>query len=540
MSLTVDANQAARSSLVEPSSNCATLLKVIAQVALQILIPFAAAYLSYLLLPASMIGIGVPTITVCTTFIVAFFSIGQKVFPFAQAPLPAFAPRGMENGSMNCWMNSLAQTLLCDEGLTSWFSHLPDEWERIERLPLLPPAFFDFFDSDSLENQDVFQNNENYLLHHPRLLACRQNENPDFANARSYYRDFYEEFEGTDDEFLGFIRAPEFFGNLFEKDRQKIEAYFQIVREAPESVPYFYFFAEVPLQQRAARKEAMVEFQNFLNAYHQAQNDNQAKVDFSSQRLRIALSNLNPMIDPNRNVQQDPMEALTSIGSFLAPRDLKISLDKRTTYEQGQNPPMRGGQVVTKCNERELACIQLSIQGSNPNLQDLYRSALDARNENPEALIRNRAVDGVEYQYLVEREEVLVESAPHALWLHVKRMATVNRHSGWECLQRLLPCLFARKGANHSEKLDTPIEVEQELSVQPENNDETQYQLDGFILHHGSSLHSGHYTSCRRVVNELGQFVWFEMNDRNVRELSEQEALQLAAQAYAYHYSKLV
>ena len=51
----------------------------------------------------------------------------------------------------------------------------------------------------------------------------------------------------------------------------------------------------------------------------------------------------------------------------------------------------------------------------------------------------------------------------------------------------------------------------------PLKQESTNYILKSFICHHGSSLHSGHYTSYISVKN-----TWYHIDDRSFTTLNEQ------------------
>lgn len=59
-----------------------------------------------------------------------------------------------------------------------------------------------------------------------------------------------------------------------------------------------------------------------------------------------------------------------------------------------------------------------------------------------------------------------------------------------------------------------------------------QYELCGVVVHHGGSVHSGHYVAFVRAPNKT----WLEMNDSSVSVCSEQRVL--SAQAYILFYSR--
>ncbi len=521
----------------------------IGRIAMQIIVPFAVAYLSYLLLPTSALAIVLPIVTIGTAFVVFFLCINQGIFPIAQqeAPMPLAAPRGIHNAGMNCWVNALAQTIRCDEALKEWFEHLPNEWARIQQIPFLAPEIYSRISSNDLAMpvalNDIFGNNEapeQYLRQvHPKLQACIDEQNPDtIATARSHYRKYCAPFEGNDQEFMQFLLDPQFIANLYPQDRQNIQAYFQRTAEVPEARRYFHFFAEIPPDERLARWNGLAEFHLFLQAYGQAQEANLRQVDFQSQCLRIALHHLNPLISANPRVQLDPMEALTVIGDLLTPNHLKVAVEMRNVYALGNNPPIQGGESIVRREPfQQLGYIQLSLVGEHPNIQDMLAQAVEKENEDLNFLVQQKGVDGIVHEYLVEREQQQFVQAPSSLWLHVKRMEQVT-YSSWECLQCLLPFWFPSIVIRF-QKLKTPVEAQEEISIRTVDAGQANYQLDSFIVHRGSSLDSGHYVSYQLVEIEPENKVWFEMNDSKVRRLTEEEALNFREQAYVYHYSKV-
>lgn len=61
------------------------------------------------------------------------------------------------------------------------------------------------------------------------------------------------------------------------------------------------------------------------------------------------------------------------------------------------------------------------------------------------------------------------------------------------------------------------------------------YECDGFIVHFGNSLSSGHYVAfIKRPDN-----TWWACNDRRVRQITPEYAQQLMNQGYIYHYRKV-
>jgi ubiquitin C-terminal hydrolase len=160
------------------------------------------------------------------------------------------------------------------------------------------------------------------------------------------------------------------------------------------------------------------------------------------------------------------------------------------------------------------------------------------KNENPDCLVDQIGIDGGMHKYRVEREERLFVRAPASLWLQIKRMKVVAPSSRG-CLQTLFSCLFP-SSTSPTQKLHNPIKAQERISIETvEEENPTTYQLDSFIVHQGSSMDSGHYVAYRLVEVEPGKKVWFEMDDGTVSSLTDEQALNVRKQGYAYHYSKV-
>jgi hypothetical protein len=113
-------------------------LKKIVQIAFHLILAIGAILGAYYLLPVSIGAVMLPFIgmgAVLTSFSL-FSSSKAQLTPVASAqlkapvipvvPLPIDAPRGIVNGSANCWINSLAQTIRCDKGFMEWIAQTPD------------------------------------------------------------------------------------------------------------------------------------------------------------------------------------------------------------------------------------------------------------------------------------------------------------------------------------------------------------------------------------------------------------------------------
>jgi ubiquitin C-terminal hydrolase len=60
------------------------------------------------------------------------------------------------------------------------------------------------------------------------------------------------------------------------------------------------------------------------------------------------------------------------------------------------------------------------------------------------------------------------------------------------------------------------------------------YELIGFVMHHGDSAQSGHYTSCVKRGNQ-----WFHVNDGTSTAITMQEVAEYRKTGYLYTYQKI-
>lgn len=87
-----------------------------------------------------------------------------------------------------------------------------------------------------------------------------------------------------------------------------------------------------------------------------------------------------------------------------------------------------------------------------------------------------------------------------------------------------------------NDKFGTPLKLNDpegdRLILDVGSNDKkqkTEYFVQGFIVHHGDHMNSGHYTCCAKVGNE-----WYHFDDSTVTKLDAEQLEQLQQKAYIY------
>ena len=93
-------------------------------------------------------------------------------------------------------------------------------------------------------------------------------------------------------------------------------------------------------------------------------------------------------------------------------------------------------------------------------------------------------------------------------------------------------CRYAYSGAAGATKLATPVQKPFifTLNTASAGGSTIEYELVGFISHHGSSLGSGHYTAC--IKNKANE--WIHYDDSTVKKLKGPS--NTAQSAYVYFY----
>lgn len=91
-------------------------------------------------------------------------------------------------------------------------------------------------------------------------------------------------------------------------------------------------------------------------------------------------------------------------------------------------------------------------------------------------------------------------------------------------------------------KLTRPIQFKETLDLKPfltkrpsAPKDGTIYELYGIIMHHGSSLKSGHYTTYVKSSNGT----WLHVDDESVTTISKKTVFKASSEAYVLFYSRI-
>jgi ubiquitin C-terminal hydrolase len=106
-------------------------------------------------------------------------------------------------------------------------------------------------------------------------------------------------------------------------------------------------------------------------------------------------------------------------------------------------------------------------------------------------------------------KQMLIDTAPRVLVLHLKRFSFGSSFG----------------------KINKQIKFEETLVLQSKHGPTT-YYLHGLVVHHGSSVHSGHYVAFVKAANGI----WHEMNDSSVHVTSVNKVL--SQQAYILFYGE--
>jgi len=238
---------------------------------------------------------------------------------------------------------------------------------------------------------------------------------------------------------------------------------------------------------------------NLLNAMQVGRGTQQLVLSF-----RAALINagwLGGNVDLSAS-QQDSSELLTFLLDLLG-NDGRINREHRW-QDRGVM-----GMHTEHATDNILTLSGLSYGGSTRSLNDLLAHDLD-RNRMESEQVNPQTIREHNWRF----EGVL----PNVLTIQLARF----RYS------TILQQIFKLK-----EKLAVPLvlTVPQGLT---QNGVAVNYRLSSFIVHQGNTAQSGHYYSYQRRGNR-----WYLVNDANVHEVTDQEVLAKATEAYMVVYEKV-
>lgn len=241
-----------------------------------------------------------------------------------------------------------------------------------------------------------------------------------------------------------------------------------------------------------------------------------------SQNLRLTISRVSA-IPNSQYVQIDAAEAMNAILGTL-PNAQKTFIRETTRYNTNGLPAILGNpQAFIQQDERH-GSIALSIPKNDqtPTLEKLIQNHC-----NDSEPFKRKGIDGKDRFYPATIERQFLE-APSVLRFHIKRFLNEPPPDSW--LTRLKLKFWPKLPWNMVKK-ENPITAPEQLTITLANAEQRQYRLTSFIVHHGSSVESGHYTSAR-ILN--GQK--YLMSDQQVTLADQPTWEQQLQQAYLLCY----
>jgi len=285
----------------------------------------------------------------------------------------------------------------------------------------------------------------------------------------------------------------------------------EIQAMAPEArqnlLCYFRVLSNIDAGLRIASAHIINKFQAFYENYDAAVEANLRVMTADSQTLREAFHAIAPRISANPLDCQDPTEAFAVVIRDLLPPELKVRLqNRRVLGEEGLPPILNRQEVVIQDEEPSMGYVPLAIQGDHPRLEDLLQWN---RRSSGGTRVRRMGVDNQIHEYMIMAEERRFVRPPASLWIQLHRL-------------------------QYGVKIETAVQVPDQLEEQPIEGSALPYQLDGFLVHQGTAA-GGHYVSYTRAAN--GD--WYESDDTIVRKIEGDELKAAREQAYFIHYSRI-
>jgi hypothetical protein len=133
-------------------------------------------------------------------------------------------------------------------------------------------------------------------------------------------------------------------------------------------------------------------------------------------------------------------------------------------------------------------------------------------------------------------ERKTLKAPPDDLIIQVKRFG-IRTPPPWGWFLALLQRFFGTQSSPSPFKIDTPVATPLLLKLRPEwishQKDPVDYVCQGFVCHHGSGIHGGHYVA---YVCKNSQ--WFECNDSVITPVSEELAQRELQKSYIISYRR--
>jgi hypothetical protein len=450
-------------------SKVKTLAVIVAQLATRVLFIVASILIAAATLPLQFHAMIIPAVAFGATVLAGFFfpkpvhifAVPRAELPRLLRPIPPRvvvppvppdlvqeAPRPVVRVGQNCWANSLVHFFNSDPLIAQWL-----------RTPL----------PDNID-----------LAAFEQFLAGYE---PDVAEGENSVASRRQAYAQVLVKFREYVNDP-------ANPRATIPAMFQAFVNRHEAGPaYLREFKGIGETYTDLRK-FQKDFADFFANYDQAILANRAV--HGSQALRIALSRVTQLIDPDPGIQMDAAEPLGHVIDKL-PNAQKAKISVTNTYDTRGLPPLLGYPEATHTLEKRepLTELWLDKEWTAPTLQQL----LDYHSESSE-VIEKKSIDGINRKYPTTVRRAFVE-APPVLRFQIVRF--VNEKAPFSLLN-YFKCWFWPELGHREMKRDTPVEVPENLTITLANGEPKQYRLTGFLNHHGPSKDSGHYTAAR-IVN---------------------------------------
>jgi hypothetical protein len=446
--------------------------------------------------------------------------------------LPSDAPRGVYNQGNNCAFNSVIQLLKSDPKICEWVRKILPQGNQME-------AFDDFFREYNV-SEDALNAFHQFAAENPlgfrdafeRFISvdypheeecqavhdlCQFLSNPEHPIPAG---NEFADWESFLDEHCVPANYTGRFREFFEQKRLQIALEKFVVGYQPEGgdrVKFDTIKGVLKIQNA---------FRVFFEAYSRAEEKGKKLVNSNSQRIRVALSQLEgSQIHASSSYQEDAFDILRILLDFLPDRQ-KFSAKQAIHLNTFGLPAIAGSDIAQRDIPVEtIIPLELNPQGSlllafqnyiqNTNLEGNY--------------LRCRDVEGTMRDYPINRVELSFINVPSALRLQIKRtqFEMPEPREGW--FGWFWDWWSGSQG--RAMKNSTPIDVPLELNLPIVDRAPMKYVLNSFVNHLGDSPNSGHYTSYRAVGGH-----YYHINDREVTLLSQEAWMEAARGAYLLCY----
>lgn len=461
--------------------------QMLGEMAIRIFFIIASVFMTAAALPLSWHAVVLPLVGLTATFISGFFFPRPSplqppyfdplspllesvpILPPAQIPplLPPGAPRPLVNVAQNCAFNSLTQMgqNCAFNSLTQFKTSLPLLVEWILR-PLTAetnlPALQQFLQEYDCP-QEVWAPFQAYMANQPPNNGL---------TVPVLFREFLAEYARQNGASLQVKELNETY--------QKI-----LILQGPLC--------------------------RMVTSYMVSYQRNAPNVEENSQNLREAFHSVSGLIDRSPYVQIDASELVQRLTEVL-PRRMQLFF--RTTYHFNTNglPALDGiPNGITAPKIEHHGYFQLTMKEGEiaPSVGQMIRDFMTDH-----ISMEKRAIDGKDHPYptLVRRE--LLEAPPFFLFM-VKRF--YNRQKPESTLTRLCSRFFPPLGWEIG-KNSAPVHVPPELEIPLANGAISRYRFHPcFIVHHGATPNSGHYTSNREVQGQK-----YYMSDEHITQVNQE------------------